>query len=106
MVTVSALKRAFLRIFQCLCAIIPYQTCHHVQYDLASGARTEQPVDPAQSTAHSVIVILADDTQLRQTCLILEIGSDLLGSGHDGDDVYHCIGERLKLEVETENMGV
>ena len=63
-------------------------------------------MDPAQSTAHSVIVILADDTQLRQTCLILEIGSDLLGSGHDGDDVYHCIGEGLKLEVETENMGV
>ena len=57
------------------------------------------------SSSHSVIVVLAD-TQLRQTRLILEIGSDLLGSGHDDDDVYHYIGERLKLEVETENMGV
>ena len=57
------------------------------------------------SSSHSVIVVLAD-TQLRQTRLILEIVSDLLGSGHDDDDVYHYIGERLKLEVETENMGV
>ena len=25
---------------------------------------------------------------------------------HDDDDVYYYIGERLKLEGETENMGV
>ena len=24
----------------------------------------------------------------------------------DNDDVYDCIGERIKLEGETENMGV
>ena len=44
------------------------------------------------SSSHSVIVVLAD-TQLRQTRLILEIGSDLLGSGYDDDDVYHYIDE-------------
>ena len=34
-------------------------------------------------------------------------GFRVQGSGpRDDNDVYYCIGERLKLERETENMGV